>query len=317
MSLNNIKIVTKNGADPARRSSIIALGTFDGVHVAHRSLLEKTGAMAKMHGCLAGAWCFAQSPAASLGLDPTPSLTTVDEKVALMLDTGIDFVAIGNFDAFREMSAEDFIDNVLKAQLGAVGAVCGFNHRFGSGGLGTPSLLYTHFGNDMLTVIPEMRVDGETVSSSTIRRLIMNGDVGMAERMLGRPFSLTSPVLEGKRLGRRLGFPTVNQIFGVGCVTPKNGIYATLCHIDGKEYVGVSNVGVRPTITDGSDSHALNCETYIIGFSGELYGKLLTVEFHSYLRGEKQFGSTDELRDAIAKDKENAIEYFTLRKITQ
>ena len=128
--------------------------------------------------------------------------------------------------------------------------------------------------------------------------------------MLGRPYSLTAPVVTGKQLGRTMKFPTANQYFPTDSLPPKKGIYATVCHVGDKSYYGVSNVGVRPSITDGTDSHSFNCETYIIDFSGDIYGEYITVEFHKYLREEMRFSSLDELKAQISKDTVAALSYF-------
>jgi riboflavin kinase/FMN adenylyltransferase len=310
----NFRIITARGEcrELSKKSTVMALGTFDGVHTAHARLLASAVALRDECGAeLCGAWCFAESPAGVLGGFHVPMICTLDERVELMLGAGLDFVAIGSFADFCALSAEEFVRDVLIGQLGCVATVCGFNHRFGHRGLGDHTLLERFFGKDKAISLDEIKFFGETVSSSAIRRHLVDGKIDMANAMLGRKFSLTAEVLSGKKLGRRLGFPTVNQQFPKNSVKPARGIYATVCTTeDGKRYIGVSNVGVRPTITDGSDSHVFNCETYIIDFDGNLYGTALTVEFCAYLRGEKKFNSVDELSAAIDNDKKNALAYF-------
>jgi riboflavin kinase/FMN adenylyltransferase len=310
----NFKIMTADGEVRGidGKSTVMALGTFDGVHVAHARLLEQAIGIRNECGAeLCGAWCFSESPAGVLGGFDVPMICTLDERVKIMLDAGLDFVAIGGFTDFCSMSAENFIRDVLVGQLGCVATVCGFNHRFGHRGLGDHALLESFFGKDRAISLDEVTLCGETVSSSAIRRHLADGDIEIANEMLGRHFSLTAEVLSGKKLGRRIGFPTVNQQFPQNSVKPARGIYATVCTTeDGKRYAGVSNVGNRPTITDGSDSHVFNCETYIIDFDGDLYGTALTVEFCAYLRHEKKFDSVEELSRAIDNDKKNALEYF-------
>ena len=307
-------IVTAEGVVSAlpRGRCVIALGTFDGVHVAHKAIFKEALALKKrLDASLVGAWCFSELPANVLGNKKTPMLCTLDEKIARILDTGVDFVAIGNFRELSSVSAEDFADKILSNELNCIGAVCGFNHRFGHLGLGTHSLLKERFGEDHVAVVPEITMFGETVSSSAIREHISNGDIETAKAMLGQPVCLSAPVVSGKHLGHSLGFPTANQTFPKGIITPKHGIYATLCYTeDGKRHIGVSNVGIRPTITDGSDLHGVNCETYICNFDGDIYGQALKVEFCAYLREEKKFASVDELRHQIAIDAENALRIF-------
>ena len=292
-------------------NTVLALGTFDGVHIAHRALFSRAKELKeKLGGALAGAWCFSDAPASYLKKESTPLLTPLDEKISLMLNSGLDFVAVGRFENFCNMEAEDFVKDILISRLGCTAAVCGFNHRFGRGASGDPMLLAKLLGGDRVVTVDEIKYRGTSVSSSAIRRLITSGEIEDANAMLGRPYSLSAPVVEGKKLGRRLNFPTANQFFPKLTLPPKSGIYATVCIIDGKRYVGVSNVGIRPTITDGTDSHVFNCETYIVDFDGDIYGQSLTVEFHKRLRDEMRFPSVDELRSQIKKDTSAAINYF-------
>jgi riboflavin kinase/FMN adenylyltransferase len=137
------------------------------------------------------------------------------------------------------------------------------------------------------------------------------GDVGGAEIMLGRPYSVTSAVLSGKKLGRDIGFPTANICFPASSAVVKHGIYAVRCTTEsGEEYIGTANVGVRPSIDDSIDDHTVNCETYIHGFCGDLYGKTLTVSFCAFLRPEMRFDSLESLKAAIARDVESTVKFF-------
>ena len=307
-------IVTAEGVVSTlpRGRCVIALGNFDGVHVAHRAIFNEALKLKKRLGAsLAGAWCFSELPVNVLGNKKTPMICTLEEKIKRILDTGVDFVAIGNFRELSSVSAEDFVNVILADKLNCIGTVCGFNHRFGHKGLGNCELLREKFGKDGVAVVPEITMFGETVSSTAIREHILNGELEIARAMLGNPIYLSSPVVSGKRLGHALGFPTANQTFPVGVITPKHGIYATLCYTeDGKRHIGVSNVGIRPTITDGSDLHGVNCETYICNFEGDIYGQTLKVEFCTYLREEKKFSSVNELCHQIAIDATNALKIF-------
>ena len=295
-----------------RGKSVMALGVFDGVHIAHRQLLlAAMGLGQRLSAENIGAWCFDVTPSGVVDGVDVPMLSTLEDKIHMMLSLGLDFVAVGDFQSFRHVGAEVFIESFLKEELGCIGVACGFNHRFGHQGLGKPQMLSLAFGDDAVEILPEVTHKGRTVSSSAIRTLISQGDVETACEMLSRAFSLRAPVVRGKRLGRQLGFPTANQYFPESCVIPAHGIYATRCITeDGDCYVGISNVGVRPTITDGSDDHRTNCETYIHGFSGDLYDKNLTVEFCKYLRGEQKFASVNDLKSQIEKDLQAALEYF-------
>lgn len=311
--LDSFYIVTASGRVPSLGgSTVIALGTFDGVHIAHKAILREAAALKERVGAaLVGAWCFSELPANVLGKKNTPMICTLEEKIERILGAGMDFVAVGDLRALATVSAEDFVDKILVEKLGCIGAVCGFNNRFGHKGLGNSALLYDRFGNDGAAVVDEITLDGETVSSSAIREHILNGELQIARDMLDQPLSLTAPVVGGKQLGHSLGFPTANQTFPDNLIIPKKGIYATLCYTEeGECYIGVSNVGIRPTITDGSDSHHVNCETYICNFDRKIYGEKLRVEFCKYLREEQKFDSVTSLRDQIQRDVESTLAYF-------
>lgn len=316
---SNQKMVTLNfsfreGLSPTldSKSTVIALGTFDGVHVAHRRLIEEACSLkSRVRADLVGVWCFEESPSSIIHGTPGPLLTTQQERIRLLTEGGADFVVMGSFRELRNTPALDFINEILVARLGCVATVCGFNHKFGQSGTGNSLLLEEFFGKDNTVTVSEIKVRGETVSSSAIREHLMQGEIDIAREMLGRPIAFTAPVSEGKKLGRRIGFPTANQIFPKNFVQLKNGVYSTRCIFpDGECFMGVSNVGIRPSIELGDD-HKINCETYIIDFSNEVYGKDLKIEFHKYLREEKKFSSLEELSRAIENDRENTVKYFS------
>ena len=311
--LNHITIHTKDGLAHGLpfSSSVLALGTFDGVHIAHKKLIEEAVRLRTDLGAEGvGAWCFERSPASFIkGIDIL-TLTEKEEKIRLLLEAGADFVVCAKFEDFREMGAEDFVKDVLISTLGATGAVCGYDHRFGYMGRGNSALLEAIFGKENTVTVPKVTLGGEEVSSSAIRDYIKSGNIERANEMLSRPVSFTSPVLSGKRLGRTLGFPTANQPIPKGLSAIRHGVYATRCIFeDGQSFMGVSNIGVRPSIKQGDD-HTVNAETYIIGFEGELYGCMMRLELCSYLREEMKFPSLDALRNAIENDKNKTIEFF-------
>ncbi|MBR3879930.1 MAG: riboflavin biosynthesis protein RibF [Clostridia bacterium] len=309
-----ITVYTSDGAVDTLpfSSSVLALGTFDGVHIAHKRLIEEANALkCSLSAGGVGAWCFEKSPASIIKEIEILTLTEKDEKIRLLLEAGADFVVCAKFEDFRTTSAEDFIHDVLIGTLGCVGTVCGYDHRFGHMGKGDSTLLESIFGKENTLTVPKVTLDGEEVSSSAIREHIKKGEMEIARRMLSRPVSFASPVLAGKRLGRRLGFPTANQTIPRGFSTLRRGVYATRCIFDdGQSFIGVSNIGIRPSIESGDD-HIINSETYIIGYDqGELYGRMLRLELWSYLRDEMKFSSLDRLKDAIEKDKNNCIKFF-------
>lgn len=302
----------ENTCDSDLTNTVLALGTFDGVHIAHRRLLEDAKMLKKkLAASLVGAWCFEENPASYLRGEKQVLITNKQDKVALMLAQGLDFVAMAHFPDFKDLSAEDFINEVLKEKLGCIGAVVGYDHRFGCKGAGTSLMLESSLGKENTVTVSEIKLEEETVGSSTIRKYLLEGKIEKANRMLGRAFSVKSSVTEGKKLGRKLGFPTANQPFPDNTAPLRRGVYATICSFgDGKEYMGVTNVGVRPSIKEGDD-HELNCETYIINFSDNVYGKEMTLKFCFFLREETKFSSLEELTDAIKKDTKKTLELFS------
>ena len=298
--------------DLTKNSSVIALGTFDGVHIAHKALLHRAVTFKEEIGAdVCGAFCFLESPLSLLRGAHIPQICTLEQKLELMFDSGLDFVAVGDFSAFRDVSAHDFI-GIIKNSFSCIGAVCGFNHRFGQGGAGNSAILRDILGDDRVITVAEIKLDGVTVSSSAIRKLLADGNIELANKMLGRNFCLSSEVIRGKGLGHTINCPTTNQNFPIGSASLKRGIYATLCTTeDGQVYVGASNVGTRPSIDGAIDDHAFNCETLISNFSRDIYGQVLKIEFCSYLRGEQKFDSLDALSNAIHCDLESALQYFS------
>ena len=276
----------------------IAIGNFDGVHIGHRALLDRLCAEAEARGLDTAVWCFAEPPSAFLPGGAVPQLITLEEKLSLFAEAGIDWCILGDFAVLRDYSPEQFAREILIGDCACRFIVCGFNFNFGARGQGTPDDLRGFFP-DACAVVEAVSLDGITVSSTAIRSAIATGDMPAVEAMLGRPWSISLPVLHGKALGRTIGVPTLNQHFPAGQILPAFGVYATLCDIDGRRHPAVTNVGIRPSIDDGS---AVTCESHILDYTGDLYGRTLRLEFHRFLRPEQKFSTLDALKDAIAED---------------
>lgn len=303
-----MNIIKKNGYSIAVNDGIcdiggcvLALGNFDGVHLAHQKLLLRAIEIKNSIGAsLVGAWSFEENPLCALTDNPPPFIYNAQTKAEIMLSMGMDFVILCDFKHFKDMAPSDFVETHLIGELGCIGAVCGFNYSFGKFGAGKPALLKSYFSPDSFDMVEEFKIDGETVSSTRIRKYILDGNIKRVADMLGRPFHIDMPVVCGKRLGRTINFPTANQYFIKGSVIPKIGIYATRCTTcDGKQYIGVTNVGVRPTVDNNG---VVNAETHILDFNSDIYGQSLKVEFIAYLRDEKKHSSLLELREAISND---------------
>lgn len=290
---------------------IIVLGNFDGVHTAHRKLIEKAFELKNKSGTKKiGIWSFKINPLELLTGIKHPYILSEEQKTQILLDCGIDFVVSADFSFFKDMDANYFLNDVLKNKLSCIGAVCGYNHIFGKGGQGNSKTIVQFFGEYMCEIVPEIKIDNITVSSSAIREYITRGDMENAKKMMTIPYFLIAPVVKGKMLGRTIGFPTANQIFENGRIIPRFGIYASVCTLEnGEKLIGVSNIGIRPTITQ-NDRHDVNCETYIHGFDRDIYGTKIKTEFYKLLRFEQKFSNLDELKSAINQDSKNSIEYF-------
>lgn len=299
--------------------SVLCLGNFDGVHLAHAALLREgrrlSSAMGASAACsdpfppLCAVFCFFR-PSGDYFLPPSTHpthLTTLKERLLALGALGAELVWLCDFPTVRELSPRGFLE-MLRDLCGGVGSVCGYNHRFGKGAAGEPRLLSAFFGENRVSILPAMEVDGGAVSSTRIRGCLLSGDVETAERLLGRPYTLEARVLHGKSLGHTWGFPTANQNFPPDRLVPAHGVYAVTCVTPTGVYPGVANVGLRPTV-DAAGGARVNCETHIIGFSGDLYGQILRVEFRKFLRPEQRFDSVEALKAAIRRDTEAADQY--------
>lgn len=285
--------------------TVVALGCFDGVHLGHSAVIREAVSVAKKEGLSSMVWTF-EEPARNFFVPGSvPLITTPEEKRHQLRRLGVDLLVCGPFDPkVASLSPEEFFEKILVEQLGAKHIVCGFNYSFGQGGRGNVSLLRELCEKSKigLSVLPPITLDGMEVSSTQIRCAVEEGRIEDATALLGRPYALRTIVIDGQKLGRRLGFPTVNQVFRRGALVPKRGVYVTRVRLCGKQKYGVTNVGVRPTV-GGS---LLCAETHIFDFEGDLYGKTVTVEFLRFLRPETKFESIEALSRQVHQDMECA-----------
>ena len=291
----------KTGAEiPMPAQTLLCLGNFDGVHLAHQALL-RSAAEWRAQACpqaSVGVFCYRELPALFLDRNFQGTLCSLEDRLERYRVCGMEFAVLAEFSELCDISAEDYVSEILMGRCNAVAVACGFNHRFGKGGKGSAPLLKRYFGERFYLQEPVL-LDGETVSSSRIRLLLQEGKPEEAASLLTVPYAITAPVLHGKALGGQMGTPTVNQRFPIHALIPKRGVYVTACDVDGKTYRGVTNVGCRPTVENGGE---INCETYLLDFSGDLYGRDLTVRFLKYLREEQKFDSAELLWRQIAED---------------
>ena len=284
----------------------LAIGNFDGVHIGHQALLNRLRVDAAARGLATGVWCFAEPPTAYLPGGAVPQLVTLAEKLALFREAGIDWCILGDFAELRDYSPERFAREILLEACGCRYIVCGFNFSFGARGQGKAEDLRALFPGSC-AVVDAIRLGDTTVSSTAIRAAIASGNMERAQDMLGRTWSINLPILHGKALGRTIGVPTLNQRIPEGQILPAFGVYATLCEINGQRRPAVTNVGIRPTVDDGS---AVTCESHVLDFDADLYDQTVRIHFCTYLRPEQKYDSLTALKSAIARDIAAARAYF-------
>ncbi len=294
---------------------VVAIGFFDGVHIGHAALLEKTKQRARESGAMASVVSFDVHPDNLVfGGEVKLINSALGREDLIRRLFGIDNVVFLHFNRhMMTMPWESFIDS-LTEELNISHVVVGYDFCFGYKGEGTAEKLRDYCARRGLgcDVIPAVKLDGRTVSSSYIRTLIENGEMEQARLFLGHPHILTDTVHSGYHLGTKLGAPTINMVFPEGVLVPRHGVYATrVCLEDGKSYCAVTNVGVRPTT--GSDN-GVSVESHLLDYSGNLYGRQARVEFYAFLRSEIRFESFGQLSAQIARDAETAREYFESEK---
>lgn len=286
---------------------VLAFGNFDGVHRGHQHLLNMAKQYAKDKGLKLGVYTFSDSP----------KFANADHSVLSLLGYRLsyiheycnpDFVYLEHFDDVKHMLPEAFVNYIID-KFGCVCAFCGENFSFGKGAVGKSIdlvKLMKDSGNDAV-IVESLKCGGVVVSSTRIRSLLADGNADEAQELLGAPYGFTSKVVHGAHLGHKLGFPTINQIIPKELVLPKFGVYSTVVVVDGKEYMGVTNFGVKPTVSKDNTPVA---ETYIIDFNEDVYDKFIGIFFVKRLRDEKSFSSLDELIENISKNVAETKKYF-------
>lgn len=294
----------ESGCDIALERLCMALGSFDGVHLGHMRVISSAVGAARERGCKSAVWCVtSEAKRSSFG----SFITSEGEKKRIFASLFADYAIFEDFETVKDLSPAEFVNTYLK-KLGCVCVSTGFNFRFGKGASGDSSALceLCQWAGIDCVVSPPVKKGETVVSSTTVRALIESGDAEGAAQLLGRNFFITAKVAHGRTLGKKLGFPTINQYFDEGKIIPKHGVYFALAEIGGVKYPSVSNVGSRPTV----GGHVCRAETHILDFEGDLYGKEITVEFVKFRREEVRFNSEDELTEAVRRDAEAAGAFF-------
>lgn len=288
------------GKKPKLSPSVLALGFFDGVTLAHRELLKEARKIADKKGLSLGVFTFYST-------DPIKPLSeriySTEDKLLLLGRCGVDFVILSSFDELSGLSPEEFV-RIISEDLGASVAVSGFNFRFGKGARGNVADLKSLMkkGGGSAVTVKEQTLDGKSISATLIRELISLDKIEEANRLLGAPYMLRGLVSSGKGLGHSLGFPTVNTDIPSGRATPL-GVYRSAVPIGDRIYHAVTNIGSCPTMGERK-THA---ETHIIDYNGDLYSKDIEVYLLGYLRDEIRFNTPEELIAQVEEDKKRAI----------
>ena len=293
------------------RKYAVALGFFDGVHIGHGALIKKACERAREKGILPAVLTFDTHPMSKITGVSEPMLTSEEDREGVIeREYGVSDVIVLPFDDdMMRMPWRDFAEFIIE-KYNARHLVCGHDYTFGYKGEGKAEMLKSICDEKGIgcDIIPAVLLDGVRVSSTLIRGLIADGKIREANKHLGHPHVLTDVVRSGKKLGRIIGSPTVNMQFEKGIIIPKHGVYATKVYLeDGSILRGVTNVGVRPTV-ENTDN--VNAETYILNYSGDLYGKTVRIEFYDFVRPEMKFESVEDLKAQIQRDAVSVDTYF-------
>ena len=301
----------------ADQKRVIALGFFDGIHIGHAALLQRTCERAAEIGAVPSALSFDVHPDTLVLGKPVPLINSSAGRADLIRRLfGIENVIFIHFDrTVMQMPWQDFVQTLI-TEMNAVWVVVGHDFRFGWKGQGTAEKLRAYCAENALgcDVIPPVMLEGRVVSSTYIRTLIEEGDMERANAYLGHPHTLVDTVHYGFRLGTKMGTPTINMRFPEGVIVPRHGVYAARAILeDGSSHMAVTNVGVRPTV---SGENRVSVESFILDYSGNLYDQRVRVEFYQFIRPEQKFESVDALRQQILADAETTRVYFEEREKT-
>ena len=292
------------------KQKVMALGFFDGIHVGHAALINKIKQRAEETGAEPAVLTFDVHPDNLVFKKTVPLINSAkDRENILSRCFGIDDVVVIHFNQrVMHMDWQDFIDELID-EMNLRWIVVGHDFCFGYKGLGTAEKLKAYCAERGVgcDIIPAVCRDGVVVSSTLIRQLIETGEMEKANEYLGHPHTLTDVIRTGYHLGTKMGTPTINMSFPQGVIIPRHGVYAAMAYIDGQEYMSVTNVGIRPTV---SDSGNVNVESFLLDFCGNLYGHRARIDFYKFLRPERKFDDVNELAAQIKSDAQTPREYF-------
>ncbi len=283
------------------KNTSVALGLFDGLHKGHTEVIKNAVKENALHSVVFSFEFDEDATKPHFSYIIPNSL-----KLKYLENLNVDTYICPKFSDIKNLSPCEFLE-ILRDDFKAKALFCGEDYRFGKGAKGDTKLLKEFCkDNDIaLCVLPDISENGIKVSSTAIRNALKDGDISLVNALLGRNYEIDFEVTDGKKLGRTWGFPTINQVFPANATLPKFGVYLTRATIDGKSYFGVTNIGVKPTV---SDTPLPSAETYLLEFEGDLYGERINLEFLEFIREEKKFPSTELLKAQIEEDLQKAKE---------
>ena len=284
-------------------STAVALGLFDGVHRGHQAVIRAAADCAPE--LMPAVFTFRFDTRAVVTKKQFGTLLRPELKAKKLEENGIRFMLEPPFSTIMKMEPESFIQGILFNFMHAKAVFCGEHFRFGKNAAEDTRLLRAACQKNgvRVEIVRPVLDDGVPVSSTRIRAALREGDVPLANRLLGSPYMTCGTVVHGRHMGHSLGFPTINQLFSPEDLIPRFGVYATIVEVDGKEYVGATDIGVKPTVGDG---YAPAAETFILDFDGDLYGRNIVIRYYAFLRGEKRFDSLEELTKTVLDNAKQA-----------
>lgn len=299
--------IIENLENKEKNPTAVALGFFDGVHLGHQKVMLQA-VSCEAQGLVPTVFTFSDMPSAKIKGRSPGLLSTNSEKARIMEELGIKLLYRVDFDSIRELSPQDFLEKVLFKALKAKKVFCGENYRFGKNAAGDYRFLLEHgkkYGIETV-LVDSVMMEGKPVSSTRIRACIEKGLIKEANQMLGRRFGVSQTIVAGNKIGRKMGTPTINQQIPPGGVLPKFGVYASAVTVREKTYCGVTNVGIKPTVGSKIPLY----ETWIIGFSGDIYGETAEIQLLDFIRPERKFENLQQLKAEIFKNGIQAQKIF-------
>ena len=293
--------------------SVVTIGNFDGPHKGHQVLIKKTIEYAKMNNIKSIVFTFENHPANYFAPNTIKNIVTNKEKIKRLKALGADYIVNIPFDEYMtRIPAYDFVKEILVSKLNAQKVIVGYDFSFARNKEGDTNVLRelsSEFGFE-LEVVKPIKINGQRVSSTLIRNLVLEGRVNEVSEYLGYSYELSGKVIHSKKLGRTIGFPTANIEINEDVVIPKGGIYATRVYVDDEIYYGATNIGYNPTV----NGKGLSIETNILDFDRDIYGEVIKLEFLERTRDEKKFSSIEELKNQLEKDTSYIYEKYVCKK---